>query len=128
MEWAFEEDGEYRASFTPTEEGLYEVQVEAHKDGEFLGAHSTHFESTELSTEYYDSEMRTDLLTRIADETGGRFYTPQTVETLPEDVSFTESGATVIEERDLWDMPVIFILLLMLIGSEWGYRRYRGLV
>ena len=128
LEWAFEEDGEYRASFTPTEEGLYEVQVEAHKDGEFLGAHSTHFESTELSTEYYDSEMRTDLLTRIADETGGRFYTPQTVETLPEDVSFTESGATVIEERDLWDMPVIFILLLMLIGSEWGYRRYRGLV
>ncbi len=72
--------------------------------------------------------MRTDLLTRIADETGGRFYTPQTIETLPEDVSFTESGATVIEERDLWDMPVIFILLLMLIGSEWGYRRYRGLV
>jgi hypothetical protein len=34
----------------------------------------------------------------------------------------------VVEERDLWDMPAIFLLLLILMGSEWGYRRRRGLV
>jgi len=42
-------------------------------------------------------------------------------------VSYTESGAAVVEERDLWDMPVIFLLLLALVGAEWGYRRARGL-
>ena len=72
--------------------------------------------------------MRAPLLRQIAEETGGRFYTPETAATLAEDVSFTESGTTVIEERDLWDMPVIFLLLLLLLGTEWGYRRARGLV
>ena len=65
---------------------------------------------------------------RVADETGGRFYTPGDATRLAEDVSFTESGTTVLEERDLWDMPVLFLLLLALVGGEWGYRRYRGLV
>ncbi len=128
MEWALEEDGEYRASFTPESEGMYEVRVEASKGGEFIGAYVTYFESAELETEYFQSEMRSDVLKRIADETDGRFYTPANVATLPEDVSFTDSGMTVIEERDLWDMPIIFLFVLLLIGSEWGYRRYRGLV
>ena len=84
--------------------------------------------TTPMETEYFQSEMRSDVLGRIADETDGRFYTPANVATLPEDVSFTDSGMTVIEERDLWDMPIIFLFVLLLIGSEWGYRRYRGLV
>ena len=72
--------------------------------------------------------MRVPLLQQIAEETGGRFYTPENASALAEDVSFTESGTTVVEERDLWNMPVIFFLLLILVGSEWGYRRRRGLV
>jgi hypothetical protein len=34
---------------------------------------------------------------------------------------------TVIEERDLWDMPILLMLLLAIIAAEWGYRRVRGL-
>ena len=34
---------------------------------------------------------------------------------------------TVVEERELWDMPALLILLLGLMGAEWGYRRARGL-
>jgi hypothetical protein len=34
---------------------------------------------------------------------------------------------TVVEERELWDMPALLILLLALMGGEWGYRRSRGL-
>ena len=81
----------------------------------------------DLETEYFDAEMRASLLERIADETGGRFYTPENVNSLAEDVSFTESGATIHEERDLWDMPVLFFLFVGLVAAEWGYRRQRGL-
>jgi hypothetical protein len=42
-------------------------------------------------------------------------------------VSFTESGATVIEHRDLWDMPILLVLLLGLLSAEWTWRRRRGL-
>ena len=71
--------------------------------------------------------LRSALLRRVSDETGGHFYTPETVSALPEDVQFTESGATVYEEKDLWDMPIILLLLIGLIGSEWAFRRKRGL-
>jgi len=66
-------------------------------------------------------------LERIASETGGRFYTRDTVERLPEDMSYTEGGTTIRDRRDLWDMPVVFLFLVGLVGSEWGYRKLRGL-
>ena len=37
------------------------------------------------------------------------------------------AGVTVVEERDLWDMPALLVLLVGLVLGEWGYRRLRGL-
>ena len=71
--------------------------------------------------------MRASLLKRIAEETGGRFFTPSNAATLPEAVSYTGRGVTVVEERDLWDMPALLLLMLGLMGTEWAYRRVRGL-
>ena len=78
--------------------------------------------------EYFDAGRRTPLLRRLAEETGGRFYTPSTVSNLPEDLRFTGAGVTLTEERDLWDMPIVLILVLGLLGTEWGYRRIREMV
>ena len=77
--------------------------------------------------EYFDAAMRAPLLTRIAEETGGRFFTPANAASLPEAISYSGRGVTVVEERDLWDMPIVLLLLLAFVGSEWGYRRARGL-
>ena len=46
---------------------------------------------------------------------------------LAEDVVFTESGVTVREALDLWDMPLVFLVLAALLGGEWALRRSRGL-
>ena len=46
---------------------------------------------------------------------------------LPEAISYSGRGVTVVEERELWDMPALFLLLVGLVGGEWGYRRVRGL-
>ena len=128
MEWTVEEDGEYQVDFVPEEIGLYEVRVTANRGGESIGVATTYFEAAEPVEEYFGAQMRSSLLRRVADETGGRFYTPETVATLPEDVRYTESGSTVYEDKDLWDMPIVFFLLVSLIAAEWGFRRYRGLV
>ena len=71
--------------------------------------------------------MGASLLERVATETGGRFYTPDTVGTLPDDVQYVGGGVTVVEERDLWDMPALLLLLVGLVLGEWSYRRYKGL-
>ena len=127
MEWTAEKDGEYRTTFTASEEGFYEVRVEAAVDEELLGEDVTYVRVAPSDDEFYDSSMRASLLQRIADETGGRFYTPETVGRLPDDIRYVGGGVTVVEERDLWDMPALLLLLVTLVLSEWGYRRFRGL-
>lgn len=103
------------------------MEVLAREDGAFVEAEEAYFRVTDLAREYYDAEMRASLLSRLAEETGGIHYTPETASTLAEDISFTESGTTVIEQHELWNMPVLFLLLVVLVSGEWGYRRYRGL-
>jgi hypothetical protein len=50
------------------------------------------------------------------------------VSKLGEDISYSDAGITVRETRDLWDMPIVFFLALMLRSSEWLLRRKWGVV
>jgi len=127
LDWTIDADGVYEASFIPDEDGFHQIYVEAGRAGESLGTDIGHIEVAELSTEAFAAERRTALLERIAEETGGRSYTPQSVNSLPDDLRFSEGGTTVLEVKDLWDMPIIFMLLVLLIGAEWGYRKFRAL-
>jgi hypothetical protein len=128
LEWTVEHDGEYRSSVVPDEEGLYTIRVSASRDGKALGSDTAYVRASAADSEYFDATMRAPLLKRIAEETGGRFYTPANVATLPEAISYSGRGVTVVEERDLWDMPAILLLLIALTGGEWAYRRARGLI
>ncbi len=127
LDWIVEHDGEYHGSFVPDEEGLYSVRVGAVRDQKELGADLIHVRSSAGDSEYFDATMRAPLLKRIAEETGGRFFTPDNAAGLPEAIAISGRGVTVVEERDLWDMPVLLLLLIALTGAEWSYRRARGL-
>ena len=85
------------------------------------------FQAGTPQIEQFGAGRRTELLQRIADETGGRYYTAEDADLLAEEIRYTESGDTVYEERSLWDMPVLFLLLAGLLGGEWAYRRWKDL-
>jgi hypothetical protein len=127
MEWTLDRDGEYRASFTAAQAGAYDVRVRATIGDRTVTSDPASVRAGELGAEFFDAEMRSPLLRRVAEETGGRFYTTSTASALPEDVIYTESGTTVRRQKDLWDMPVNLLLLLGLVSAEWAYRRARGL-
>jgi uncharacterized membrane protein len=128
LEWTVEHDGEYGSSVVPDEEGLYTIRLTAKRDGKDLGSDTAFVRASAADSEYFDAAMRAPLLKRIAEETGGRFYTEADSASLPEAISYSGRGVTVVEERDLWDMPAILLLLVGLIGGEWAFRRARGLV
>jgi len=65
-------------------------------------------------------------LKRIAAETGGSYFTPESASNILDELRFSNSGIT---ERDwlvLWSMPFNFLLLLILKLSEWILRRRWG--
>ena len=127
MEWSVSEDGRYTATFTPAIDGIYEVAVSAGRDTTSLGTGETSVRVAPGTEEFRDPYQRRSLLERVANETGGRYYTTENVAELPEDLRFTGGGVTVTEEHDLWDMPILFLLLAGLLGTEWVYRRRRGM-
>ncbi len=128
MDWTVKRDGEYKATFTPEEDGLYEVKVGASRENQDLGSSTVHLRAAPSDREYFDAAMRAPLLKRLADSTGGRFYTTGDTATLTDAISYSGRGVTVVEERDLWDMPIVLLLLFGCTGAEWAYRRTKGLI
>jgi uncharacterized membrane protein len=129
LDWTVDQDGEYAGSFNPALDGDYEIRVEATRgSGQSLGTDATHLRVGPSMEEYFDANLRRGLLERLTQETGGKYYEPEDVSTLAEDIRFTGAGVTLTEERDLWDMPFLFLLLVAFVGSEWAFRRRRGLV
>jgi uncharacterized membrane protein len=127
LTWDITKEGQYSASFKPLEEGIYEATVEAFQAGKSLGTAKANFRVADSNEEFHNAAMNQDLLKRLAADTGGHFYTPGDVATLPEDISYIDHGATRIEEKELWDMPFLFLLLIGSAGSEWALRKRKGL-
>ncbi len=127
MQWTGERNGQYRATFVSSAPGMYAARVEASREGKSLGVGQTHVRAAPGDAEYFDATMHAARLQRIADETGGKFYTPETMGNLAEDLKYTGRGVTTVEERDLWHMPIVLLLLVALTCAEWGYRRAVGM-
>jgi uncharacterized membrane protein len=128
LQWTGERDGHYRGTFVSTKAGAYEVAVDASRaGGESVGSNTVYVRAVPSEAEYFDPTMHAQPLRRIAEETGGRFYTATAAQSLAEDVRVAGRGVTAVEERELWNMPIVLIILLGLICAEWGYRRVVGL-
>lgn len=127
MEWSVSKAGEYKAVFTPSENGQYRVRIGTTRAGQDLGSATATIAAGPSVSEYFDAGMRAPLLRRLAEETGGKFYTAKDTASLGEAISYSGRGVTVVDERDLWDMPIVFMLFLSVIGAEWAFRRAKGL-
>jgi uncharacterized membrane protein len=128
LDWTVEEDGVYGAPFTPRDEGIHRVEVEARADGILVGTDVGYFLAAPSTDEAFDPGMRRPLLERIARETGGRFYTEGTLDRLPQELSVRGGGVTTVERLDIWDAPFFLFILLGLLSAEWVTRKRSGLI
>jgi hypothetical protein len=124
LQWTGERNGQYRATMPTFETGWYTAKVDATRDGKPVGTAVTHIRTAPDDAEYFDAAMHAPLLKRIAQDTGGHFYTANNVSSLPEDLKYSGRGVTAVEERELWHMPVLLMSLVALLCVEWGLRRY----
>jgi hypothetical protein len=123
LEWSISEDGFYGGSYLPKERGLYTVTVAAEGDGKEIGFSKTQFFVGDSMVEFHEPTQNRQLLEQIARDTGGKYYTLETLRQLPEDLRFIKNEASATEELDLWDLPVNFLIIFMLLAAEWIARK-----
>ncbi len=108
--------------------GDYVAEVEALRNGQKVGSDALLFRREDGVTENFYSEQNKELLEKLAEETGGKYWKPEDAKKLPTEISFSEAGITTRETYDLWNMPFFFLLLLAMRAGEWLLRRKWGAV
>jgi hypothetical protein len=122
------EQGSYTADWTTPKPGSFLVEVVAKRGTEELGRDVLTFRREDGVAENFRAQQNRELLEKLSSETGGRYYKPDDARKLGQDISYSEAGITVRETRDLWDMPALFLLLLLLRSGEWLLRRKWGVI
>jgi uncharacterized membrane protein len=120
--------GIFNAEWTAEKPGTYTVEISAKRGDEDVGRDTLMFQRIDGVAENFRTEQNRDLLEKLASQTGGRYWQPQELSKLSNEIPYSEAGITIREAKDLWNMPAIFVLILLLPSSEWLLRRKWGLV
>lgn len=98
------------------------AQADAASDAGPIGSARLAVRRADGVAEHFDIRQNRPLLERLADATGGRYFTLDEAGSIPEAVRFSEAGLVERRVLDLWHMPFNFLLLLLLKGGEWLLR------
>jgi hypothetical protein len=122
------EPGTYTGDYTADKPGTYVAETTAHQDKTDLGHDALTFRREDGVAENFGAAQNKDLLEKLANDTGGSYYTPSNAKKLTGEVAVSEAGITAHDNLDLWDMPILFLLVILIRGGEWLLRRKWGVV
>jgi hypothetical protein len=120
--------GVFHAAWTADKPGSYLAEVTAEKGSQQLGSDTFPFERIDGVAENFHTVQNRELLEKLATETGGRYWKPGELSRLPNEISYSDAGISVRDIKELWNMPVVFLWLLLLMAAEWLLRRKWGVV
>jgi hypothetical protein len=117
----------YVGEFRSGEPGRHSIELSASGASVGEAAAQSELLIAELNREFYDASLNEELLRRIAAETGGKYYTLEEAGALVDDLTYRQTDNSRPVTKDLWDMPVNFLLLVGLLCGEWFLRKRHGL-
>jgi uncharacterized membrane protein len=126
--------GQFQAAWSAPKTGAYLTEVTAQRADpasgtvKELGRDVLTFQRMDGVAENFHTEQNRDLLERLAAQTGGQYWKPADLGKLAGAIPFSEAGMTMRETKDLWNLPLVFLVLLLLRFSEWWLRRKWGIV
>ena len=123
MQPGVDESGVFVGKLTPPQSGTWYFEAVAERNGEPIAVSRTSILHESGQAEHFGFRKNAGLLQRLSESTGGQYFEADDLSALPELLRYSSSGITETEYRAIWDAPAIFLLLLLLKGSEWMLRR-----
>jgi uncharacterized membrane protein len=120
--------GSFQADWTAEKPGSYVAQLTGAQNGKELGEDVVNFQRMDGVAENFHAEQNRELLERLATQTGGRYWRPQELSKLADQIPYSEAGISMSETKQLWNLPIVFLAILGLRGAEWLLRRRWGIV
>jgi hypothetical protein len=117
----------YTGQFKADELGEHRIELMGTSTGLGTLSATSSVLVSDLNREYYSAAQNSDLLKRIATETGGKYYTPAEAQSLLDDLVYRQTPYSERVTKDLWDMPINFMLIIGLLSAEWFLRKREGL-
>ncbi len=123
--------GEYKVSFFPTKGGRYYVNLMAKGvDNRFakdkvkiLENRNANFLVIGPELELEESGLNEELLRKIAERTGGKYYALKDADKLANDIESADKKLTVTAQHEIWNTPWFFGGFLLLMTIEWVIRK-----
>jgi len=122
----------------PNAPGLYAGLHLAAEDGAFVlqplpryrpQANLAEFEVRTTPVEQREADLQANVVRQLAELSGGRACRASELGQLPGWLHREDAlTQTIHRERDLWDLPLLFVLLVVITGVEWFLRRRDNLV
>ena len=117
----------YTGDFKADELGQHRIDLNATSATNGPATAQSSFLVSELNREFYSAAQNSDLLKRIATETGGKYYQLGETQTLLDDLTYRRTPYSERATKELWDMPINFALIIGLLSAEWFLRKREGL-
>ena len=120
--------GHYKGTFIPQSPGLFEIEILAHSaTGKYLGRSASAFLVGADNIEFQQPDLRAGLLQRLSEITGGQYLHLRDADDIADRLSVAPSTYAKTVERDLWDAPGIYFLIVLLLAVEWFTGRAKGM-
>ena len=128
MQPSGQNDGRYRATIDAQSPGVYRASLIARRGNEEVGRATTHVIRANGIAEQFASHQHRAVLERISHMTGGRYWTLDELDGLAAAIPYSKAGVIERLTLDLWNLPIVFLTLLLLKLSEWALRLRWGRV
>lgn len=125
---AAQSPGVYRSRFDANQKGAYRIRASGAEHSASIGEDTTEIFVESPLAEFENPQLNEPLLKELAAKTGGSYTPVADADLVPDKIKPVQDAVFAVQERELWDNPIVLILAVGFLGAEWFLRMRRGLV
>ena len=116
------------AEFFPSVSGRYEVAAALTRGTKPIANQASEFLVHGSDLELADPGTNPGNLQALAKMSGGKYFDITEVDSLPKEIDRKERRETLVQKKELWNSPFLFLFFLAAVTAEWCIRRRNHLV